>query len=219
MESEKKSLNFLDVIIVYIIISVGTYLIRPIINPVFAKYIYFLLLGLIPLVWTKYIRKSKIQFALQVKLSKIIPSCIVIAFILFVFFILLLPINLRSIINAQPKNPLLLLSIFIVPFTSNGIRIIFLAPIAEEIFYRGFLYKAIKNTLGLRVGIIISALFFTFMHTDYFNTNYLFILFSHFIVGVTLVLVFEKYKSLTPCIIVHSIIAFLSSLIPLYSKI
>ena len=46
---------------------------------------------------------------------------------------------------------------------------IFIAPIIEEIFFRGFMQPALVKTLGAFPGIVITALIFGFSHTQYFN--------------------------------------------------
>jgi len=41
---------------------------------------------------------------------------------------------------------------------------VLLVPVSEEIFFRGFLYQALKRKCTIKTAIIISALFFSFMH-------------------------------------------------------
>ena len=43
---------------------------------------------------------------------------------------------------------------------------IILAPLIEEIFFRGFLFYRIKSKIGLKSGIIISSLIFALLHFD-----------------------------------------------------
>lgn len=48
---------------------------------------------------------------------------------------------------------------------------IFVAPIVEEIFFRGFMQPALVKTLGAFPGIVITALIFGMSHTQYFEYN------------------------------------------------
>lgn len=48
---------------------------------------------------------------------------------------------------------------------------IFIAPIIEEIFFRGFMQPAIIGTLGVFPGIFITALIFGISHTQYLEYN------------------------------------------------
>jgi len=48
---------------------------------------------------------------------------------------------------------------------------IFIAPIVEEIFFRGFMQPALIKTLGAFPGIVITALIFGMSHTQYFEYN------------------------------------------------
>ena len=48
---------------------------------------------------------------------------------------------------------------------------IFIAPIIEEIFFRGFMQPALVKTIGVFPGIVITALIFGISHTQYFDYN------------------------------------------------
>jgi len=48
---------------------------------------------------------------------------------------------------------------------------IFIAPIIEEIFFRGFMQPALVKTLGAFPGIVITALIFGVSHTQYLEYN------------------------------------------------
>ena len=81
----------------------------------------------------------------------------------------------------------------------TGMLLILVAPLAEEIFFRGFLYQAFRNSLGVLPGALLSALVFGAVHLEFFKLVQLAIL------GVILALLFEKTKSLWPPIILHAI--------------
>ena len=69
---------------------------------------------------------------------------------------------------------------------------IILAPIGEELLFRGFLTK--------RFGVIISALIFGAVHLAYGSY---FEIIGIVYIGLVLAYVFQKTKSLTPCILIH----------------
>ena len=82
---------------------------------------------------------------------------------------------------------------------ATGILLIAIAPIAEEIFFRGFIYQAFRNSFGIWGGAILSGLVFGAIHFEFFKLVQLAIL------GVILALLFEKTQSLWPPIMLHAI--------------
>jgi membrane protease YdiL (CAAX protease family) len=89
-------------------------------------------------------------------------------------------------------NSVILLFILVFAFT--------LAPVIEEIFYRGFLYGALKTRFSVPVAMTIQALVFALWHRyDFLNT------FCVFLIGIALAIVYEKRKSLYSPIFVHAI--------------
>ena len=52
---------------------------------------------------------------------------------------------------------------------ATGILLIVVAPVAEEIFFRGFLYQAFRNSFGVWPGAILSGLVFGVIHFEFFK--------------------------------------------------
>nr|WP_274380940.1 CPBP family intramembrane glutamic endopeptidase [Desulforadius tongensis] len=75
-----------------------------------------------------------------------------------------------------------------------------MAPIAEEIYYRGFAFPAFVKRWGPVIGVIVSGLFFAAVHlsTVWF--------WEIALVGAGLALLYYQTGSLIPGIIAHSII-------------
>ncbi len=73
------------------------------------------------------------------------------------------------------------------------------APIAEEVFFRGFIYSALRKSIGITKGIIISALIFALFHAQSW------LLIPVTIIGVVLAYLYEKTGSLGPPIILHAL--------------
>jgi membrane protease YdiL (CAAX protease family) len=73
-----------------------------------------------------------------------------------------------------------------------------LAPIAEEIFFRGFLYAGLRARIGVLGAMVTSTLFFTALH---FSLD---AFIPIFILGLCLAFLYEKTGSLYPSIILHA---------------
>jgi membrane protease YdiL (CAAX protease family) len=74
-----------------------------------------------------------------------------------------------------------------------------IAPICEEIFFRGFLFQGFKKRWGVPAGIIISSALFSAAHLDLYNFLPL------LAIGWVLAYLFHKTKSLLPVIFLHAI--------------
>ncbi len=84
---------------------------------------------------------------------------------------------------------------FILAFSA-----VFLAPLSEEVFNRGFTYTILRKRYGKFIGLIFSSLFFVVLHFDIWNAIYL------FIVSIGLTLLFDRTQSLVPGITAHALI-------------
>ena len=82
-----------------------------------------------------------------------------------------------------------------VPFLIGG----FLAPLGEEIYFRGFAYPVFKKKFGLVVGIIVSAVFFSALHFDFLR------FFPLAVGGAGLAWLYETSNSLITPILAHSV--------------
>ena len=70
-------------------------------------------------------------------------------------------------------------------------------PAIEEIFFRGFTYKALRARYGIRWAVVGSALIFAALHMNFMAFIPIFVL------GVFLAYLYEKTGSLVPCMTVH----------------
>lgn len=80
----------------------------------------------------------------------------------------------------------------------NFISVVVLTPIVEEVFFRGLIYTRLKSGMPTVIAAIFSAVIFGVMHGEIIWMLYT------FAVGLMLVWVFEKTKSLLACIVVHA---------------
>jgi membrane protease YdiL (CAAX protease family) len=82
-----------------------------------------------------------------------------------------------------------------------------LVPISEEIFFRGFLYAALRARYGVGIGMIVSAAAFALVHP--YGWRGLVVIFAD---GLLFAYGFEKTGSLLPGMTVHGLILFFSAL-------
>ena len=81
----------------------------------------------------------------------------------------------------------------------TGVFVVVVAPLVEELFFRGFLFQALRNSWGTVLGVAGSAFIFALIHFEFDKFVPLFIL------GVALAMLFQKTNSLWPCIALHAI--------------
>lgn len=98
--------------------------------------------------------------------------------------------SFKSLLPSAPQEPIMILVVFAT---------IILAPIAEEIFFRGVLYTALKRRFGIILGIIFSAVAFAVVHGSAIQ------IFPLFLIGLALALIYEKSGLLLPSIATHSL--------------
>lgn len=72
-------------------------------------------------------------------------------------------------------------------------------PIIEEIVFRGFVYRAVRDKLGIFWGIVLSAMFFSVLHQN------LVAFVSIMTIGMLMAYLYEKTGSLLVPIVVHSL--------------
>lgn len=89
---------------------------------------------------------------------------------------------------------------------------IIIAPLIEEIIFRGFLQSALKNYFGRRYAILISASLFAAVHMD------IFAFFQILILGILLGYLYEKTQTLAASVVVHIIHNSLTLVFLLYFK-
>lgn len=80
-----------------------------------------------------------------------------------------------------------------------AILIIVIAPILEEVFFRGFVLQGLVNKWGKYIGAIVTALIFAVLHLQFESFIPIFIL------SLILSLLFIRSKSIWPCILFHII--------------
>lgn len=78
-----------------------------------------------------------------------------------------------------------------------------IAPVAEEFFFRGYVFGALRNWKGMWVGALLTGLLFGAIHLGSApDARYLPLLAAF---GVILCLLYVKTRSLYPCIVLHAL--------------
>ena len=103
------------------------------------------------------------------------------------------PQNATNIINKTNKDN------FILVF----IAIVVAAPIAEEIIFRGVVYKTLANYFSTTIAILLSGIVFSLLHLDWF-----FIL-QISVMGILLAYCYRKTQTLITPIVAHMVVNFL----------
>ena len=75
-----------------------------------------------------------------------------------------------------------------------------IAPLAEEIFFRGFLHAGLRSRWGVPLGALLSSLIFGLVH---FAPG---VFLGIFLMGLVLAYLYERSGSLWPCILLHGAI-------------
>jgi uncharacterized protein len=70
-------------------------------------------------------------------------------------------------------------------------------PVIEELFFRGFVYTALRRKISAPVAILTSAVFFAWLHMTLIG------FFPILMLGLLLAYLYEKSRTLVPSIIVH----------------
>ena len=85
-----------------------------------------------------------------------------------------------------------------------GFMVICVAPVAEEFFFRGFFYRALRSRYSVIVAALIDGVLFGVIHFDFSGAEALLILPPLAVLGFIFCLVLEKTGSLYPVIGMHA---------------
>jgi uncharacterized protein len=101
---------------------------------------------------------------------------------------------------ANAREPAILAS-FANPYTAALAFVIvgFLVPLAEEIFFRGVLYRWLRDRWGRNTGIIVSSMIFGALHFELTSAI------SAFVYGLALAWIYERLHSLWASTLVHAL--------------
>ena len=85
-----------------------------------------------------------------------------------------------------------------------GVMVMVVAPVAEEFFFRGFFYRALRSRLSVAAAAIADGILFGVIHFNFEGSDALLLLPPLALLGVIFCLVYEKTGSLFPVIGMHA---------------
>lgn len=85
-----------------------------------------------------------------------------------------------------------------------GLMVIAVAPVVEEVFFRGFFYRALRSRFSIVVAALMDGLLFGVIHFNFDDADALLILPPLALLGFIFCLVYEKTGSLYPVIGMHA---------------
>jgi CAAX protease family protein len=83
-----------------------------------------------------------------------------------------------------------------------GVLLAFLAPLAEEIFFRGFVFGILREKYGVAAGAVLTGVVFGLVHATGSPIETLGVL---VILGIVLCLLYVQTGSILPCIALHAL--------------
>lgn len=101
------------------------------------------------------------------------------------------PVISQIMSAANAPNPIVILLFYLT--------IAVMAPICEETMFRGFIYGALRPRLGAALAVLVSAMIFGLVHFDKGG------ILGLIAIGIVLAYLFERTKSLLPCMITHGL--------------
>lgn len=85
-----------------------------------------------------------------------------------------------------------------------GLMVIAVAPVVEEVFFRGFFYRALRTRFGIAAAATIDGLLFGVIHFNFEGADGLLLLPPLMLLGALFCLVYERTGSLLPVIGIHA---------------
>ena len=142
-----------------------------------------------------FFKQYKIDLKKELDIKKIKISKVLIDLIVGYLVIFLVNVIQNSIISFFATDSV---SLNMDMNAISFIQLCFLAPILEELIFRGCIFKVLSKYNKV-VAVLISATLFSLMHTNYYQ------LIPTFVMGIVFCLINEKNKSLLPSIFLHII--------------
>ena len=86
-----------------------------------------------------------------------------------------------------------------------GLFVVIIGPFLEEVFFRGYAFRAIRQKLGVTWGVVLSGILFALPHAFGVTTGYIALLIPIFLGGAILALVYHYTNNLWSAVLAHSI--------------
>src|SRR3990172_10139101 len=171
----------------------------------FASYVFLILLIVVPMFWIKK-RYGLNKEVLGLKKNNLSSLKIgVIGGVIAILYHLLMRVAIIEHLVTPPVIKISYIKFILAPISINGFPTIILAPVAEEIMFRGFIYGYLRKKLGIILGIIMQAVCFAILHLSFSfsQANAFIILLNTLSIGLIGGMLYEKTGTLYPAIICH----------------
>lgn len=145
------------------------------------------------------------------KTNEIIKS--VISFVIFIPLLFLLSFIIQYVLP-EYKQQEIVLNFKSTLLEDKGILldILVIAPIVEEIIFRGYLYRLLKSKIPIAFSMIISSTLFAIIHFNILSYTLLFML------SIFLTYIYERNGSIVCPIIIHSLFNLMMSIFIIYGN-
>ena len=145
-----------------------------------------------------YINRDKFNYSKKIIAKRKLLNCIVyffycttiIYFISIASELLLHEYDEQKIVKYFKENEIYMIDL---------INTVIIAPIVEEIVFRGMLYRLLKSYLPIAMSMVISSFIFSIVHDNVLVSIVLFAL------GILLCFSYEMYKSICFPVLIHSL--------------
>ena len=154
-----------------------------------------------------YFREEKNLF----KTDKIIKS--IISFTLFIPLLFLISFIIQYVLP-EYKQQEIVLNFKSTLIEDKGIllHVLIIAPIVEEVIFRGYIYKILKSKLPIIFSMIISSTLFALIHYNVLSYILLFVL------SIFLTYIYERNGSIIYPIIIHSLFNLMMSTLIIFGN-
>jgi hypothetical protein len=92
-----------------------------------------------------------------------------------------------------------------VGLIAAGLMVMVAAPVAEEVFFRGFFYRALRSRFAVPAAAAIDGLLFGIIHFDFSGLDALLLVPPLAVLGIVFCLVYEVTGSIFPVIALHAL--------------
>ncbi len=140
--------------------------------------------------WKKDIRTTFASIGFPGSLKKNIIYSVGGLLLVFITLFILAVVTTYLGLNDQEK---ILEKVGDLPFYILVFAVVF-APLTEELFFRAFLVQ--------RIGVLYSSLVFGIFHLSYGSVSEII---GAFFIGLIFAVIFKKSKSITPCLVIHTV--------------
>lgn len=108
--------------------------------------------------------------------------------------------------------------LILLPVSIDGFATLVLTPISEEVMDRGFIYGYLRGRVGIALGLILQALFFSLSHPSYIYGDAFYLIGMRFLDGLILGILYEATGSIYPSIIFHGMTNYLAIILSMAWK-